>query len=132
MARRGERGREKEGYWRQLVQQWRDSGHTIRDFCARRGLSEPSFYAWRRIIATRDRQGISSPKPVGHLARPEPGGPQAGITPLFVPVRVSSAIAPAALEVVLRDGRVLRVPVGFDAGTLRQLLAVLDEEATSC
>jgi hypothetical protein len=34
------------------------------------------------------------------------------------------------LEVVLGRGRVIRVPSGFDAGTLRQLLAVLDEESS--
>jgi hypothetical protein len=44
--------------------------------------------------------------------------------PVFVPVRVVPA---AALEVVLGDGRVVRVPAGFDAATLRQLFAVLAE-----
>ena len=32
-----------------------------------------------------------------------------------------------ALEVVLTDGRMVRVAPGFDAATLRQLLAVLQE-----
>jgi hypothetical protein len=42
-------------------------------------------------------------------------------------VPVSIAAAPPALEVVLRDGRTVRVPPDFDAATLRQLLAVLAE-----
>jgi hypothetical protein len=46
---------------------------------------------------------------------------------VFVPLRVVES-APAALEVVLARGRVVRVPRGFDADALRQLLAVLDEE----
>ena len=33
-----------------------------------------------------------------------------------------------AIEVVLNDGRIVRVPASFDAATLRQLLAVLQEE----
>jgi hypothetical protein len=33
----------------------------------------------------------------------------------------------AALEVVLGHGRVLRVPAGFDAQALRELLRVLEE-----
>ena len=36
---------------------------------------------------------------------------------------------PSALEVVLADGRTVRVAPGFDAATLRQLLAVLEEGA---
>jgi hypothetical protein len=46
---------------------------------------------------------------------------------------VSLGVLPAtsnspALELVLSSGRVIRVPPGFDAGTLRQLLAVLEEK----
>jgi hypothetical protein len=48
-----------------------------------------------------------------------------------VPVRVVADAMPAqasALEVVLVDGRTVRVAPGFDAATLRQLLAVLEGE----
>jgi hypothetical protein len=78
------------------------------------GFAEPAFYAWRRTIVARDRQAAESPRPEGKRL------------PLFLPVRVSPASV-AALEIVLRDDRVVRVPAGFDAATLRQLLAVLDE-----
>ena len=47
----------------------------------------------------------------------------------FVPVQVVADAVPAqasALEVVLADGRTVRVAPGFDAATLRQLLAVLE------
>jgi hypothetical protein len=47
---------------------------------------------------------------------------------VFVPVTVA---ATPVLEVVLGDGRVVRVPAGFDAATLRQLLMVL-QEARPC
>ena len=43
----------KERSWRRLLQQWRRSGMTIRDFCAEHEVSEPSFFAWRRTIADR-------------------------------------------------------------------------------
>ena len=33
----------------------------------------------------------------------------------------------ADLQVVLNSGRIVRVPAGFDAATLRQLLAILEE-----
>jgi hypothetical protein len=79
-------------------------------FCGEQGLSEQSFYWWKRTIAERDLR--------------------AG-TPAFVPVRVAPAAAGPALEVVAGPGRVVRVPAGFDANALRRLLAVL-EEGPSC
>jgi hypothetical protein len=114
---RGERDRAKERYWRTMVRQWRQSGRTARDFCAEHNLSEASFYAWRRTIAERDQEPTSAVSPA-----------------LFVPVRLTAPTAPdqsATLEVVLGAGRVLRVPPGFDAATLRRLLGIL-QEAPSC
>jgi hypothetical protein len=43
-------------------------------------------------------------------------------------VAEAGAIQDATLEVLLANGRRLRVPRGFDAATLRQVLAVLEEE----
>src|SRR5271167_4597510 len=130
MAPRGTRERGKELFWRHVLRQWRRSGQGVRAYCAEHGLSEPSFYAWRRTIEQRDRQAEArsqrvrrqAGEPVANTAarrRPGPG------LPAFVPVTV---VAPAPpLEVVLGDGRAVRVPAGFDAASLRQLLAVLAE-----
>jgi hypothetical protein len=93
-----------------MVRQWRSSGLSIRDFCADREISEPSFYAWRRTIAQR-----------------------ASAATRFVPVQVVAETKPTSepsgngLELVLGTGRVLRVGAGFDEPTLRRLLALLEE-----
>ena len=99
----------KEQQWRHWIRQWQNSGLSVRVFCARHGLSQPSFYAWRRVIQQRDA-AAGSFLPVQLI----PDGPPAPSSPL---------------EVVLTCGRTLRVAPGFDAPTLRQLLAVLEEEA---
>ena len=52
----------------------------------------------------------------------------ATMSPVFVPLRVIDVATQAAFEVVLERGRVVRVLRGFDTETLRQLLAVLEEE----
>jgi len=123
MARQGApRNGAKERSWRRLLQQWRRSGMTIRDFCAEHDVSEPSFFAWRRIIAERDRQRGGPRAPAGG------DGAKTQASPAFVPLRVISTPAGAAFEVVLRDGCIVRVPAGFDPATLRQLLAVLKGE----
>jgi hypothetical protein len=118
MKRHGQRDFAKERFWRRILRLWHRSGPTsVRDFCAANGVSEPSFYAWRRLIAERDRQRQ-------HAAHQRL---------LFVPLTVPAPVAastPAVLELVVGAGRVVRVPSGFDAAALRQLLAVLEETPT--
>jgi hypothetical protein len=117
----------KERSWRRLIQQWRHSGMTIRDFCVEHEVSEPSFFAWRRTIADRDRQS-GQPSADGYG---NGDGNKTQDSPAFVPLRVVSTVstpAGTAFEVVLHDGRIVRVPAGFDPVTLRQLLAILEGE----
>jgi transposase-like protein len=123
MSRRGERDLRKEQFWRQQVRQWRRSGLSIRGFCRQHGLAEASFYAWRRTLA--ERVPLAQRRP-----RPQPANGTADQPPAFVPVQVVPAPPAAPLEIVLGPGRVVRVPPGFDAATLRQLLATL--EAPPC
>jgi len=107
MAHGRARDERKERQWRRWIGEWQASGLSARAFCERRGLTAASFYAWRRVLERR-----------------------AAEQPAFVPVQVVADATPAgqasALEVVIADGRVVRVAPGFDAATLRQLLAVLE------
>jgi hypothetical protein len=108
MSTTNQRRSSKEQFWRRLVRQWRSSGLSVRDFCAEREISEPSFYAWRRTITQRDTDATR-----------------------FVPVHVVPDDKPAAdgpgLELLLGAGRVLRIGSNFDGPTLRRLLALLEE-----
>jgi hypothetical protein len=107
MAHGRARDEQKERQWRRWISEWQASGLSVRAFCARHGLATASFYNWRRVLqrrATVEQQA-------------------------FVPVQVvADAISTriSALEVVLADGRTVRVAPGFDSATLRQLLAVLE------
>jgi transposase len=106
MAHGRARDERKARQWQRWIDQWRSSGLCVRAFCARHGLTTASFYNWRRVLERR-----------------------AADEPAFVPVQVVADTIPAqtsALEVVLADGRTVRVAPGFDAATLRQLLAVLE------
>ncbi len=42
-----QRNSSKGKFWRNALRQFRRSGQTVRAFCKQRGLTEPSFYAWR-------------------------------------------------------------------------------------
>jgi hypothetical protein len=108
-----------------MLHLWQQSGLTIFAFCVRHKLSRPSFYAWQRTIAQRDRTSFNP-----GMDNPNPGKPL-DAEPLFVPVRIVPALTPplargTPLELVLSQGRVVRVTPGFDAATLRQLLDVLE------
>jgi hypothetical protein len=79
------------------------SGLPVSVFATREGLDPQRLYGWRR------RLGAVAPE----------------APPAFVELRAGQG---AHVEVVLRSGRVLRVPESFDASALRRLLDVLDPE----
>ena len=123
-------------YWSAVVAQFHRSGLTQAEFCRTRHLSINSFRQWLYRLrhttpaADRRRTRISiAPKPA--LARPENSA--------FLPVHIrpersattdsrQGVVAPLSLEVVLTHDRRVRIPVGFDPATLRQLLEVLEEQ----
>jgi hypothetical protein len=51
---RSKRLADKGRFWRSMVEQQRQGGLTVREFCRERGISEPSFYAWRKELQRRD------------------------------------------------------------------------------
>jgi hypothetical protein len=111
MGRVAGSGKGREPYWRLVVARWKQSGLTVRVFCRTEGVNEPMFYWWRRELQRRDQA-----------------------KPTFLPVHVlvDEAESPAqGLEVVLANGRCLRVGVGFDPHTLVQVVELL-EGGRSC
>jgi transposase-like protein len=99
------RRRWKESEARGVLEAARASGLTLSAFAAREGLAAHRLYFWKRRL---QQAGKDSSPPVA-----------------FLELRRS---APAAVEVVLRSGRVLRVSESIDAGALRRLVDVLEQE----
>jgi hypothetical protein len=102
----------KEQFWRRMLRRWRGSGLSVRAFCHEHGLSEASFYGWRRTLDRRDAKAVAFVP--AHIVPDEP-------------VQARDQGPGCALELVLGAARVLRIGPGFDAVTLRRLLAVLEE-----
>ena len=108
MAKGNGRETVKARLWRRWIQEQRASGMTVRAFCRRHRLAEPSFYAWRRQLNLRHANAAA-----------------------FVPVHIvadETQSSAGTLDVMLSVGRSVRVAPGFDAPTLRRLLAVLEEK----
>jgi hypothetical protein len=111
-------------HWLRHLRGWQGSRLTVREYCQIHQLGEASFYAWKRTLGQR---GLLPNTSATHAATGRDGA--ASPTPLFLPVAVAAANAnPASLELILPDGLTVRVAAGFDAGTLRQLLALLREQ----
>lgn len=107
-----ERDLVKEQRWRDVVKRHLASGLSGRAFCRREGLSEASFYAWRRTLGERDDPSRQATQPLA-----------------FVPVVVTSEPRREnAIVIELAGGRVLRLPEGIAAGRLAQLVHALEAE----
>lgn len=99
---------ERERFWRKLVAGQSHSGVSIREWCDRQGVSEPSFYFWRRELARRREQRQDA-------------------SPQIVPVDVIPPVAGSRwdLEIELPGRILVRVNPGCNLDLLRQALALL-------
>ena len=101
-----EKHRPRREYWREVISQQERSGLTVHAFCIQQGLTEASFYNWRKQL----RGNV--PVSFALVERKDSGnGPNAPV------------------EVVLASGERVHVAPGTNAATLRMVLAVLRERA---
>jgi len=90
--------------WAERIAAQQRSGVSVKQFCKERGLTEYSFYAWRKRL-----QG-TGPVRFALVERS---------------ARRQERTAEAALELVLATGERLRIGTGVDTVTLRAVLDVL-------
>ena len=135
---------QREQQWRAAVQQWQKSGQSIRDYCRACGLRESAFYFWRRELTRRSPAGIPQRGDGQSPAGKAPGDEKASARrrrasaarhdqARFLPVQVvldREQPSTAGIEIVLGDGRQVRVHRGFDHQVLADVLRVL--EARPC
>ena len=112
------KGTETELRWRDIVHRQSDSGLSIRKFCAKEGISQPSFYAWRRKLAKQDGNGRRSRKSKRRVEEPGGGG-------AFIPLKLLDSAG--TLEVIHPLGWQIRISGAVNAVALKQVLDVLDE-----
>lgn len=98
--------------WRGLVREQEASGKTVKEFARVRGLSAATLYWWRSELSRRgggrgERIELAPVTVLGAKAAPEKSVGE-------------------GFEVLLANGRRLRVPRDFDAAALRQLIATLE------
>ena len=89
--------------WAERIAAQQRSGITVKQFCKERGLTEYSFYAWRKRLQEKG--------PVFALVERS--------------ARRQARATEAVLELVLTTGARLRIGTGVDAATLRTVLDAL-------
>jgi hypothetical protein len=121
----GRRGNlERRRFWREAIARQRKGGLSVRAFCRREKLTEPSFYAWRKRLAA-ERRGANAATAFASVRVVDDAN-----RPAAVP---ENSFAPDAncVEIVLVDGVRVRVPPGADRAALADVLAVLREPAAT-
>jgi transposase-like protein len=129
MSKRGERSAEKSEFWKLVVAEWQESEISVREFCKNNGLSEPSFYYWRRELKKRENEADG-----GALQRvSKKPSKDIGQTPVFIPISLKPETGPqpeaqSDIEVIVGQHSV-RIQPGFDSETLSRVLAVIGKES---
>jgi len=96
----GRKANQAEATWRGRMARFQRGTLTVAEFCRREGVSEPSFYTWRKRLG-------SVPKPKGRPKQSRGTSHSKSASRLFVPVTVASS--PVA-EIEFPNGVRVRVP----------------------
>jgi transposase-like protein len=93
-------------FWQDLIAQQERSGLAVRTVCSQHGVTEPSYYYWKKRLRKES--------PVRFA---------------LVAANGSSVKQSTALELELATGERLRIGPGVDGATLRTVLEVLRDRA---
>jgi transposase len=104
---------ERERHWRRHVAAWRRSGLTQAEYCRQQGLAAADFSWWKSDLARRD------------AARSQIATRQAPASFVAVPV-VTCRAEDSACEVLLRNGRRMRVGAACEPGWIAKLATALE------
>ena len=99
-------------FWQMAIETWQASGMSVSKFCEAEGLSESSFYIWRKKFVQADDAATGKQKKLSPSA--------------FIEVAIPKN-NPAALELILSSGNTLRISSGADSATLNDVISVLQQ-----
>ena len=99
-------------FWQMVLETFKSSDLSVRQFCKQEGLSEPSFYTWRKKLAKSDESAEGEQKDTNPSA--------------FIEVAMPKNDS-VVLELLLSSGNTLRISSDTDSKTLVNVLSALCE-----
>lgn len=99
----GKTAEERTAYWRGRIAEQERSGVPVQQFCKEKGITEQSFYMWRKRLRKQEPARFA-------LVEPEPAQQHAPKT---------------GLELILVSGERLRIGVDVNPSLLRRVLEAL-------
>ena len=114
-----------EAVWRERLGRFRDGDLKVAEFCRREGISQPSFYQWRKRLGVASRKGRRK-RQVDCARDPE-----------FVPLELPTSLLAGGVQIELPGGTVVRLPENVSAeivaATVRAVCASdFKREASPC
>ncbi len=116
-GRSRKRPRRSRAEWVEEIRRWRESGQSAAEYAAKHGLHAGTLGGWASKV--RD---VEAAKPGGRRGRES----------MFVPLRVAH-VAPASaraesgeIEVLLLNGRRVRISGNFDGEVVERLLSIVE------
>jgi hypothetical protein len=123
---------EKERFWQEHIQRWRESGSSQIDYCREHGLKETAFTYWKgkltqagSVVSGRSAVFDTSPislVPVGVKMNVEPEPSPQAITPRPA---TAQSVVPKPLVVVVDGHYRIEVSGDFESATLGKLVSTL-------
>ena len=100
-------------FWQMVLETFKTSGLSVRNFCKQEGLPEPAFYTWRKKLTKNDESKKDSPKDNKDSSA-------------FIKVSMPQNNC-APLELMLSSGNSLRISSGTDSQTLSNVITALHQ-----
>jgi transposase-like protein len=95
-----------------VIERWQRSGLTARAFAEQEGLHASLLYQWRKQLKAAERAGVGADDS----------------KPAFSELRLSTTNAqPGHVEIIARNGRVVRVHGAIGVRALQQVLAAVEQ-----
>lgn len=118
MPKKGEVDLRKQRYWKSVLVDFEKSGLSGQAYCTAKGISYTAFASRRRRLVSSGSAG---------------GGRESAKQVEFAPVTLKPSHAEPAptsraelLEIVFPTGVTLKVPAGYSASTLAEVLSILE------
>ena len=108
--------------WRRRVEDWKESGLTVREFCVQQGIAEGRFYDWRKRFGSGTK--VENTKAA---VKDEPAKPAINFLPVQIkelsanetPIQVLTS---QRVEIFLDNGSVVRINCELSEDNLSKIM----------